>query len=146
MTLPAATRGVIAKRLVWPRRVWRITEVGRAARHPEFQIRAGPKVSPSKWFRRTGSVVPWDQWRWVFELRYLPPEHGQKAQRFRSPTARLQSHYDSSGSGPNGFVSPHFAFGGENSCAVCPNRLVPEPMFKVFGQRESGRVTALWIV
>src|SRR6266480_7152225 len=27
MTLSAGTRGVIAKRLVWPRRVWRITEV-----------------------------------------------------------------------------------------------------------------------
>ena len=32
MTLPATTRGVIAKRLVWPRRVWRITEVGSASK------------------------------------------------------------------------------------------------------------------
>ncbi len=32
MTLSAGTRGVIAKRLVWPRRVWRITEVGNASK------------------------------------------------------------------------------------------------------------------
>jgi hypothetical protein len=32
VTLPATTRGLIAERLVWPRRVWRITEVGSASK------------------------------------------------------------------------------------------------------------------